>query len=118
MIGSSTGARSRPIFTCARWKPAICPSKRQREDSSVVEMERQFVRPPAGRVHTPGVRRLLPNQRALPDPEQQLFELGEMLRPQLGTPLAFDVPKDLVDFRVGGASAFGQADNSRAPLIG
>ena len=61
---------------------------------------------------------LLPNQRAVPDPEQQRLELGEMLRPQLGTPLAFDVPEDLVDLRVGGASAFGQADNSRAAFIG
>jgi hypothetical protein len=36
------------------------------------------------------------NQRALPDPEQQRFQLREMLRPKLGAPLAFDVPKNLM----------------------
>ena len=40
------------------------------------------------------------------------------LGPKLGAPLALDVPKDLVDLRVGGASAFGQADNSRAAFVG
>jgi hypothetical protein len=40
--------------------------------------------------------RLLTNQRALPDPEQQRFQLREMLRPKLGAPLAFDVPKNLM----------------------
>lgn len=61
---------------------------------------------------------LLPDQRALPDPEQQLFELRKMPGAQLSAPLAFDVPEDLLDLRVGGAAAFGQADNSGTAFIG
>lgn len=41
-----------------------------------------------------------------------------MLGPKFSAPLALDVPEDLVDFRVRGASAFGEADNSRAAFIG
>src|SRR5574342_381372 len=60
----------------------------------------------------------LAGQRALPDPEQQLFELGEMPGPKLSAPFVLDVAEDLVDLRIGGASAFGQADNSRAAFVG
>src|SRR6516162_7977379 len=56
-------------------------------------------------------------QRAFPNPDQQFFELAELLRPELNAPLAFDVLEDPVDFRVGGTSALGQADNSRAAFI-
>src|SRR6516162_961889 len=62
--------------------------------------------------------RRLANQRALPDTEQQRFELGEMPDSELSVPLAFDVAEDIVDLRVSGASSFGQADNSRASFIG
>jgi hypothetical protein len=58
------------------------------------------------------------NQRALPDQEQKSFELGEVLGPELLAPLPLDVQENLEDLRVGGASAFGEADNPRAAFIG
>lgn len=56
-------------------------------------------------------------QRALPDTKQQLFELKEALGPELSTPFALDVPEDLVNFGVCGASAFRQVNNSRAAFV-
>jgi hypothetical protein len=41
-----------------------------------------------------------------------------MLGPKLSAPFVLDVPEDLVDLRVCGASAFGQADNARAAFVG
>src|SRR5579872_4480886 len=60
----------------------------------------------------------LANQRAFPHPKQQLFELSERLGSELGTPLALDVTKDLMNLRPGRASAFGQTDNAAAAFIG
>ena len=41
-----------------------------------------------------------------------------MFGPKLSAPFALNVLEDLVDLRVGGASALGQADNSRSAFIG
>ena len=57
-------------------------------------------------------------QLAFPDAEQQFLELRETLGSEHRAPFAFDVAEDVVDLRVYGASALGEADNARAALAG
>src|SRR5215469_10387666 len=62
-------------------------------------------------------RKSLANQRALPDAQQQFFELAERLGAQFVAPLALDVAKNVVDPGVCGASAPGQADDPRTAFV-
>ena len=65
----------------------------------------------------PGEILQLADQWALPDAEQQLFELSEILGPKLSAPFMLDVAENVVDLRVGGVSAFGEVDKARAALV-
>ena len=58
------------------------------------------------------------DQRAFPDAAQQLFEPGEVPGAKLGAPFVLDVAEDVVDFRVRGAPAPGEADHPRATPAG
>src|SRR5204863_9109109 len=62
--------------------------------------------------------RWLAGQRALPDAEQQLFELGKTLGSEHRAPFPFDVAEDVVGLCVCGASALGKTDNACAALVG
>src|SRR4051794_33831565 len=57
------------------------------------------------------------DQRAVPDPEEQFLELCELRRPELGAPFALDVPENLVNPGVCGASARRQVYDSAAPFV-
>src|SRR4051812_29777828 len=108
--------RKEPSGSLANTRSITCERFLDRRDGSRPERLRAggtAMRPP----HDNGFPQLA-RQRALPHPEQQPFELGEMLRSKLSAPFVLDVPENLVDLRVCGASAFGQADDSRAAFVG